>query len=304
MTASHIPYDRSATGLLHPGRATDFFPLGGNASDAGLCAEMARVAYVKFEEGGAARRSFESVYLPRVGFRLVGDPFTKGGTQGFVADGETRDGGPVRVVAFRGTEPDDWRDILTDVDFRETAWDGGWVHRGFARAFSRVSARVLAAIDDAGPARRVFVTGHSLGAALATLTASLRPGVLLFTFGSPRVGDTGFARLVGPRHARFVDHLDAVTRVPPAGALDYTHAGAGYFIEADGGVSGPLADDEIVRRQRLAGCAELSVADLFDRLRRGDVALRDLTDHAPINYSSAVLGIRSPGTSCGPQTPV
>ena len=99
MTATRIPYDRGATGLLHPGRATDFFPLGGNTSDAGLSAEMARVAYVKFGEGGAARHSFQTVYLRRAGFQLVGEPLSTGGTQRFVADGEARDGSPVGVVA-------------------------------------------------------------------------------------------------------------------------------------------------------------------------------------------------------------
>ena len=47
----------------------------------------------------------------------------------------------------------------------------------------------------AGPAcqhSRLILAGHSLGAALATLAATVFPPALLVTLGSPRVGDAEF----------------------------------------------------------------------------------------------------------------
>jgi hypothetical protein len=71
----------------------------------------------------------------------------------------------------------------------------------------------------------VFLTGHSLGGALATLCAhdlalrawSRRPQLVMVNFGSPRVGNRAFAedfnKLV-PRAWRVVNRNDAVAAVP------------------------------------------------------------------------------------------
>ncbi|MBI3229487.1 MAG: hypothetical protein HYZ45_04655 [Burkholderiales bacterium] len=42
-----MPYDSSRASLFHPGDADDFFGFGALPSEAALCAEMARLAYVK-----------------------------------------------------------------------------------------------------------------------------------------------------------------------------------------------------------------------------------------------------------------
>ncbi len=295
MSVPRIPYDDSASSLTHPGDATDFFPLGSETSDVGLCVEMARLAYVKFEKPDL-RRKVETEFLPRV--RFASSSFMDiGGTQAIVADGETRDSGAIRVIAFRGTEPDDPRDVIDDLKFPPTSWPGGGkVHSGFAGAFERVKGPTLTAIGGSGSVRKVFVTGHSLGAALATLAASLAPQVRLVTFGSPRVGDNAFTSLVAPgRHIRFVDYLDVVTRLPPDQALNFVHAGGGHFIDRDGTILAELSDTEIMQRQTKAGRVNWTMAELLIRLRlaASRIPIRDLSDHAPINYTSAVLGIRA-----------
>src|SRR5262249_18250011 len=38
------------------------------------------------------------------------------------------------IVAFRGTQPDQWKDVLTDVKFAQVPWSVGTVHSGFAEA--------------------------------------------------------------------------------------------------------------------------------------------------------------------------
>jgi triacylglycerol lipase len=177
--------------------------------------------------------------------------------------------------------------------FLPTHWAaGGTVHGGFAGAFDRVKEPVLAPIDGARPDGKVLVTGHSLGAALATLTASLASQVRLVTFGSPRVGDSVFTSLIGSdRHDRFVDYLDVVTRIPPDRALGFVHGNRGHFIDRDGTVQRNLSDQDIVQRQRAAGCVNWTTVEFLARVKaaatRGNrILVRYLTDHAPINYTS------------------
>lgn len=75
------------------------------------------------------------------------------------------------------------------------------MHKGFREAEQKVIGGVLSAVKSLQskyPSYQVICTGHSLGAALATLTAfDLRANgvsnVKIFNYGSPRVGNTAFA---------------------------------------------------------------------------------------------------------------
>src|SRR5262245_11330792 len=121
-----VPYDATRQSLFHPGEAVDFFQHGPLNSDAGVCAEMARLAYVK-------RQDDLTAFLARAGFALV-KYADVAGTQGFVAAR-----GSDAVVSFRGTEPDDPTDLVTDARATLTNWRaGGRVHVGFAHALDVV----------------------------------------------------------------------------------------------------------------------------------------------------------------------
>ena len=128
-------------------------------------------------------------------------------------------------------------------------------------------------------------TGHSLGAAVATLATSLWPRASLFTFGSPRVGDADFAATLGSCHVeRFVDCCDLVCRVPPE-ALGYAHVGARRYIDRHGQLRTEASEDEIRRDRRTATWEYLlRYAPAFWR----NVLTRRLSDHSPINYVAAV----------------
>ncbi len=146
------------------------------------------------------------------------------------------------VVAFRGTEPDRWEDIVTDAGLALVPWSTGLVHCGFSEAIKDVWPALTGALARLSPGREVWFTGHSLGAALATLAADKYPNTRgAVTFGSPRVGDGAFAaaltaRMAGRMH-RYVNSHDVVTHVPPP-LFGYKHLDLARYIAPDGTVSG------------------------------------------------------------------
>ncbi len=166
-------------------------------------------------------------------------------TQGFVMSNDR-----AVVVAFRGTEPELREDWITDLDLDLAKGPlGGRVHAGFQKGLNAVWKDVDRAISDlrASKAKSLWFTGHSLGAALATLAVARlveldRPVYGLYTFGSPRVGDRKFSRNFNfeyrPRAFRFVNNNDTVTRIPPRSA-GYSHVGTFRYLT----VNGDLQDD-------------------------------------------------------------
>lgn len=161
------------------------------------------------------------------------------GTQGFVMSNAD-----AIVVAFRGTQITRPEDISTDLMFLPVAGPySGQVHSGFFYALNAVWPDVERAIAlSRTHPKSLWFTGHSLGAALATLAvAKLRdidtPVEGLYTFGQPRTGDRVFARNFncdfGKYAFRFVNNNDVVTRIPPR-ELQYSHVGKLKYFTEDG----------------------------------------------------------------------
>lgn len=104
-------------------------------------------------------------------------------------------------VVFRGST--DFNNWITNLDALTTSYplcSGCDVHKGFYDAEQAVFSYILNEVKSLKwrfPDYNVICTGHSLGAALATLTAFdlIHNGIYssLFTYGSPRVGNTNFA---------------------------------------------------------------------------------------------------------------
>jgi len=198
-------------------------------------AEMSLLAYER--DGDAVRRQVcQGWFLQDVKF--YNDQKT---TQALLLTGAG-----VAVLAFRGTEPKEIADWLTDSKFAPKPWDPGFgnVHEGFAGALETVFPAIRRDLESLrGSGRSLYVTGHSLGAALATLLAArlaaqqTYPVQGVYTYGSPRVGDIAFegnyTRLLGERTFRFVNHEDLVTRVPPR-SLGFRHVGSIAYLDADG----------------------------------------------------------------------
>jgi endonuclease G len=157
---------------------------------------------------------------------------SQGSTQCFVAHSDA-----AIIVAFRGTEAlNDW---LANLDVWSTPKTYGKVHRGFASAYDAIAGQLIRVIESYQPGdKRIHLTGHSLGGALATIAAcELRgrfPITSIYTFGQPRVGDAttaGYFEDHYPRaFHRFVFDDDIVPRVPPG----FRHVGRLYHFDSNG----------------------------------------------------------------------
>jgi hypothetical protein len=118
----------------------------------------------------------------------------------------------------------------------------GQVHSGFSSALDEIWADLRAAFDQHRIAdKTTHLTGHSLGAAQATLCAArmqvagLASGIeCLYTFGQPRLAGSGFGAtfdaLFRSRFFRFVNQWDIVPRIPPG----YGHVGTPKRITGEG----------------------------------------------------------------------
>jgi triacylglycerol lipase len=133
-----------------------------------------------------------------------------------------------------------WETIITDFKLRPD----GDTHAGFQDAADAVKDVVAQAIalSRAG-AKPLFLTGHSLGAAIAAIVAldqDARPAAV-YGFGMPRPGNARFharyTAALGERTFRFVHGLDIVARAPPSillGTSGFRHVGH-MFQCASGG---------------------------------------------------------------------
>lgn len=167
-------------------------------------------------EGGELATLHE--VLHEAAFELIAT-FNNGGTQAFLAK---RDSDHMAVLAFRGTEPTELRDIRVDLNARFFVRDGVKVHDGFRRAFALVEPAVTRAVTSVAN-YKLYVTGHSLGGALALIaTRALNSDnvAACYTFGSPRVGDIEFDAAIKVPIYRIVNAADAVPHLPPTWSLE------------------------------------------------------------------------------------
>ena len=161
-------------------------------------------------------------------------------TQGYVAANSHR-----MVVAFRGTESlPDW---VTNVQAVKDPGPWGEVHEGFQDAFLATAFVIGKTIGEIRGDRDIWITGHSLGGALAVLlAATLAENNIdvagLYTYAAPRVGNETFARrlnesLEGKPNYRVVNEGDLVPHLPSE--LRFDHAGSRRIL-----ADGALRDDE------------------------------------------------------------
>jgi predicted lipase len=118
------------------------------------------------------------------------------------------------VLVFRGTQGrvSNW---VFNFATALSPWpSGGYVHRGFKMLLMEAWDAIEHQLKHLSTP--VYYTGHSLGGALAVLAASLRKPAAVYTFGSPRMGNSEFVNSTrGIDIYRVVNPRDIVACVPP-----------------------------------------------------------------------------------------
>jgi triacylglycerol lipase len=279
-------YDATQAALLRPEAQATLFHAGQNWPLEAVCAECSRLAYIRFEADDPTKSALTEA-IARAGLsepRFLSDPGT--GTQAFTAIDTC---GARAFVVFRGTQPYDPSDIGTDAQAALVDWQGrGKVHLGFRDALNSVWSQIDSWLGTT-TGLQTWVTGHSLGAALATLAAALLPQARLVNFGSPRVGSGAFASQFDGRFAkRYVNCCDLVTRLPPS-FLGYAHTAGMIYIDRHGTVVPDASETRIDEDTAIARREYL----LKQSWRPGLLGARDLADHSAINYLSGVLQDRT-----------
>eukprot|EP01135_Chromosphaera_perkinsii_P010902 Nk52_evm29s2273 gene=Nk52_evmTU29s2273 len=168
------------------------------------------------------------------------------------------------VIAYRGTKSK--KNMKTDLKMKLVAVDEQWianklddiphgileelaetfggkvgVHEGFLECHLLTRDEIIGAVkeywhEEMGP---ICITGHSLGGAMGTLLAfelkvKHNLPVVMYNFGSPRVGNRMFAQMFDyyiPKAYRVCQDGDVITGFPKWG---YRHVGTHVVIDAKG----------------------------------------------------------------------
>ncbi len=279
-----MDYDYTWNSLLRPGEADDFFcsaekncPFRPETADyspsnAWCLSEISRLIYRRGgdEIGIWAGTLSRNDVLKKAGLRETLFVNTQGLSYALVSDEKES----FAILVFRGTSRfEHWFSNLNTV---QTRWpSGGMVHSGFKNEFDRIRdelSDILSAVHVP-----LFYTGHSLGGALATLTASFRPPAAVYTFGSPRVGNAVFRdSLASVNLYRIAMESDIVTTLPPSRTpFDFCHAG-------DAKVFTFPNQQEIYFGNSMLN---LSCLTNFSLMKRFTKAPHFLAAHSPVNYS-------------------
>lgn len=144
------------------------------------------------------------------------------------------------AIAFRGTQVTEnlsWKDIFSNAKIRKVKWITNelkrtYIHRGYRNSFLMLSGEIkkLTKITK----RPFYLTGHSLGGALATICSTYIDVTATYTFGSPRVGNKAFSSVLKDRELhRFVYGNDIAPK-HPFSILGYWHGGTPWIIKKNG----------------------------------------------------------------------
>jgi hypothetical protein len=244
--------------------------------------------------------------------------------------------GRVVILVYRGTTPESAINWLTDIDVNPESVRIEFhdqsasfrVHRGFHRnllatfdavlsALSRALSKQSVALDANGePApmpeamRALYITGHSLGAAMAAMAALLlrtdRPHQQIFerlravyTFGQPMIGDHKLAAVcddpdvLGTKVIRYVFGHDAAAQLPPTASGDFAHFGREFRHPSTDTVGGWRESNKKTRQMHNLFELAVLIPSFLARQLRATRHLRfgeSLDDHLPQHYIAALAG--------------
>ncbi|MGD0679230.1 MAG: lipase family protein [Polyangiaceae bacterium] len=156
------------------------------------------------------------------------------------------------MLAFRGTEPDNLINWLTDAESAKYPFGNGYVHSGFFANVEALWANIVQLIDplvEDAKIKKLYITGHSLCAAMAVVAAAQIFKYLsskspyakwrdcirgIYSFAQPMVGDAEFAAEFHERFGgflyRYTYDQDVVPCLPPTSVdTNFVHFGVRRF---------------------------------------------------------------------------
>ena len=165
---------------------------------------FANIAAITYEDPKTSKTKFKTL-----GYTIV-EFFNIENAQAYLLKGSD----DTHVLSFRGTEVTEPSDILADLKAgKNIEAIGGKIHVGFKGEINKLWPAIEKAVSNIDS---LYVAGHSLGAAMATIAAGrMQSKVLaLITFGSPRVGNKEYVNSLTVKHYRVQNNCDDVTKVP------------------------------------------------------------------------------------------
>jgi hypothetical protein len=245
--------------------------------------------------------------------------------------------GRVVILCYRGTEPGNFINWLTDADvdpemvaFPFAGAPGPFaVHGGFYRNVRATRYQIATALqraikglsvtgdgEETGRLEALYVTGHSLGAAMAAMLGLMlqtepvyepiaRYLRAVYSFGQPMIGDPGLAEacqahpFLRQSVIRYIHGHDVVAALPPTAAGDFAHFGMEYQFRKTGDreKGWQLNEEPTKQVSNLLDLPLAAVAFVAHQLRwfRNIPWQRSLDDHRPQHYITALTpaGVRS-----------
>jgi hypothetical protein len=205
------------------------------AYDAHISHQLAGMSLIAYEQVS----SIQSWSCgPCKSYKLTSVKAVSGDIQWFAGYSETLKG---IVLSFRGSSNiPNWITNLSVGKATYSKCSGCQVHSGFLAAWNNIKAAVHSAIQSLRSTHRdvpIFITGHSLGGAMATLAA---PDIKesfgihsLYTYGEPRVGNPEFSKWFRSvvYSFRVIHSADIVPHIPWA-STGFLHEGEELWYDA------------------------------------------------------------------------
>ena len=226
---SRVDPNKTGNGVVETGDVADFYK---------KCAKKMKFSITNKEYGGATAVKPLFRYAKPT---KKEDPLIEPNQEEWFVDTDEKNGNSTEafffvddenaVLSVRGTAQM-WTDgVLIDGDAAPVQIEGisGYFHRGFAEQAKTIMYNEgFEKFLPKAKSKKLFITGHSLGGAVATILAAYLKeqgcDPVLYTYGSPRVGNEGFVKAYSAiTHYRHVYHRDPVPMIPTKRLFLSTH---------------------------------------------------------------------------------